>query len=185
MIIIIVNTAFFLILTSQEIQQNYKKARNCTSDSYIFNYKITQKILYISILSLFILLILYFLTGNRLLSIDMAYQIIRWCMTASIYILAYLALKRPEYFLFVRPGKEQIQKTAIPMLTEDTSEQKNNFKTLRDSVLKEKLLELMEVDKPYLSENLSLQILADKVGVHPKMLSNVINAELGASFFDL
>jgi ligand-binding sensor domain-containing protein/AraC-like DNA-binding protein len=48
-----------------------------------------------------------------------------------------------------------------------------------------KLDDLLEVDKVYLDENLSLQILAQKMSIAPYRLSRLINERLGQSFPDL
>lgn len=48
----------------------------------------------------------------------------------------------------------------------------------------EKLIELMKNEKPYLDAELSLNQLAARLSVKPKILSQVINEKLGQNFFD-
>ena len=50
--------------------------------------------------------------------------------------------------------------------------------------IKESLLQYMEKSKPYLEPELSLDELAVRLSVQPKILSQVINETLGKSFFD-
>jgi AraC-like DNA-binding protein len=184
MIFFLVNTAVFLFLASKEVQQYYRKVQNYSSNGSILKNARTYFILYLSAFSFLVLMFLYFLTGSRMISPEKAYQILRWCMTLSIYTLGYIALKKPNLLLFKFPSNEvenlAIQQPDIP----EPIESKDNFKALRDSVLKKNLLEIMDSEKPYCNEDLSLQLLADKLKVHPKLLSTVINSELNCTFFD-
>lgn len=50
--------------------------------------------------------------------------------------------------------------------------------------VEEQLLDLMRKDKPYLNSELSLNELATRLSVKPKVLSQVINEKLNQNFFD-
>ena len=52
-------------------------------------------------------------------------------------------------------------------------------------VLKEKLLEYLTTQKPYLNTELTLQQLAENIQIHPNTLSYIINSSFGKSFYDL
>ena len=47
-----------------------------------------------------------------------------------------------------------------------------------------KLQDFMEAEKPYLQDDISLQMLADKIQVPPNQLSQAINQELQMNFYD-
>ena len=53
------------------------------------------------------------------------------------------------------------------------------------SMLKSKLMLLLEVEKVYLQPDLTVDELAEKVGAAPKKISQVINESFGQTFFDL
>jgi AraC-like DNA-binding protein len=184
MIVFMVNTSIFLLLASKEIKRYYDKVQNYSSNGSILNTARIHIVLYLAAFSLLVLLFLYLMTGSRILSAENAYQILRWCMTFSIYALGYIALKKPEIFLFRFPSNEADKFSGQQLEMPEMPASKDGFKALRDSVLKKRLLEIMDNERPYLTVDLSLQLLADKLKVHPKMLSTVINSELGSTFFD-
>jgi AraC-like DNA-binding protein len=184
MILFTVNIAGFLFLASKEVIRYYRKAQNYSSSGSILKTTRTYFILYLSALSLLVLLFLYLLTGSRIISSENAYQTLRWCMTFSIYLLGYITLKKPNMLLFKIPSGNVENLAHHQSAPPDTVESKEEFKALRDSVLKKRLLETMSDEKPYLNEDLSLTTLADILKVHPKLLSTVINSELNCTFFD-
>ena len=51
--------------------------------------------------------------------------------------------------------------------------------------LGQRLRELMETERAYLNPDLGLEDLAARLEVSPKLLSQVINGDLGQNFFDL
>lgn len=184
MVLFMVNTAGFLLLASKEVIRYYRKAQNYSSNGSILKTARTYFILYLSAFSLLVLLFLYLMTGSRMISTEKAYQILRWCMTLSIYALGYIALKKPNLLLFSFPSDEAENLSYQPSEISEITKPKEDFRAIRDSVLKKRLLDIMDNEKPYLIEDLSLQLLADKLNVHPKLLSTVINAELNCTFFD-
>jgi len=184
MVLFMVNTAGFLLLASKEIKRYYLKAQNYSSNGFILNTARTRFILSLSVFSLLVLLFLYLMTGSRMLSIENAYQILRWGMTFSIYALGYVALKKPNLLFYTYTANNAEQSPEQQPEISEKPEFKEKFKTIKDSMLREKLLEIMDSEKLYLAEDLSLQTLADKLKVHPRMLSSVINADLGCNFFD-
>lgn len=51
--------------------------------------------------------------------------------------------------------------------------------------LVEKLVQFMEVNKPYLESHITVERLANKLQVSPKLLSSTINNQLHVNFFEL
>jgi AraC-like DNA-binding protein len=93
-------------------------------------------------------------------------------VTAIIYGLGYLGLRQPEIF---SPTEELAagKKYEKSPLTPDST----RAHTLR-------LQEFMSSSKPYLNSELTLPVLADRLGIPAYQLSQVINESLGVSFFD-
>ena len=99
-----------------------------------------------------------------------------WCPYGiSLYLVAaflffngivYIGLKRPEIF-------HQTPKYQYSVLTQDNKD-----------LYREKLLSLMGNDKLYLEPSLTLPELAQKIGVAPCHLSQIINESFGHNFRD-
>ncbi|KAA3436610.1 helix-turn-helix domain-containing protein [Rufibacter hautae] len=62
--------------------------------------------------------------------------------------------------------------------------QKSALKEEEGQLYLEQLLSFMETEKPYLSPTLTIQELADKLGVSKHHLSQIINNRLGKNFYD-
>lgn len=73
----------------------------------------------------------------------------------------------------VVPEKNEVEETK-------TSETKANSSELDG--LMEKLMEVIETEKPYLNAQLSLSSLADAIQIHPNKLSYLINEKTGINF---
>lgn len=89
-----------------------------------------------------------------------------------IFLIGYKGLTQPIIFLG-REGREEKEKYSSSKLTSTQSE-----------VYLKKLQEYMNVEKPYLESELSLNGLAEKVDIPPRYLSQVINEKLNQNFFD-
>ncbi len=89
-----------------------------------------------------------------------------------IFLIGYKGLTQPIIFLG-REGREEKEKYSYSKLTPTQSE-----------VYLKKLQEYMNVEKPYLENELSLNGLAEKVDIPPRYLSQVINEKLNQNFFD-
>jgi AraC-like DNA-binding protein len=89
-----------------------------------------------------------------------------------IFLIGYKGLTQPIIFLG-REGREEKEKYSSSKLTPTQSE-----------VYPKKLQGYMNVEKPYLESELSLNCLAEKVDIPPRYLSQVINEKLNQNFFD-
>ncbi len=85
---------------------------------------------------------------------------------------------------YPNPIDEKIENLDAETLLEN--KYKNNLLNEEDAkTIEKKLLEYLIKDKPYLNTELTLQELAEKIGILPNTLSYVINASLGKNFYDL
>jgi AraC-like DNA-binding protein len=93
-----------------------------------------------------------------------------------IYSIGYMGLKQPEIFLdpsSIPPQSESTEKYRRSGLSEESAEE-----------IKCRLLALMTSDKPFLSQNLTLQRLAEQLKTSNHNLSEVINSRMHQSYYD-
>ena len=97
-------------------------------------------------------------------------------ISVIIYSIGYLSLNQPEIFMrqtdkiVEEPSKEKYKKSG---LDKSTAEE-----------IKNKLFETMENRKPYLDSDLTLAKLAGLINVSEHNLSEVINSQLGKTYYD-
>jgi AraC-like DNA-binding protein len=108
-------------------------------------------------------------------------------LTASIliYSIGYFALRQPHIFspriqksdsIKIMSSAEQAEKTA--------GYQKSGLSEEEAIGYQKKLIELMEKDKPYLNNELTLRDLADKLSMSTHNLSEILNTRINQSFYD-
>lgn len=92
-------------------------------------------------------------------------------MSLFVYAMGYLGLRRPEMLSGPdAPSSRRYQKSTL------TAE--------RADAYRQRLLDIMIKDKPYLDSDLTLQKLAKAVSISPHHLSQTINEQLKQSFID-
>ena len=94
----------------------------------------------------------------------------RFICVVVVYLIGYFALLKPE--IFIQTIKENLN-----------SSPKKDSSFITNS--KYELITLMERKKPYLNPLLTLNELANELGVHSKVASQIINDGFGKSFYDL
>lgn len=97
----------------------------------------------------------------------------------GLYVLAFAGLRQPAVFM---------EMPLVPERTEEVTASRRYARSGLDSALIEtlrgRLDEIMLLEKPWLENDLTLPQLAARVGVSPQHLSQVLNDEIGQSFFD-
>lgn len=100
-----------------------------------------------------------------------------------VYLVAFYSLRQKEIFPQGMELSEVLGEHAL-------IEKENNtprIKVVDDSelnILKERLIELMENEQPYLNSELNLVKLAEQMGLSTHQLSYVINSAFGENFFN-
>ncbi|MBC8046725.1 MAG: AraC family transcriptional regulator [Fimbriimonadaceae bacterium] len=89
-------------------------------------------------------------------------------MTICIYLIGYSAFRQPDHLFEKRNGK-----------------QKKNYSTELKKEHTNKLLQLLENEKPWTDSEISLQKLADMLNISSHELSFIINTSLNKNFADL
>jgi AraC-like DNA-binding protein len=91
-------------------------------------------------------------------------------LTAFVYALAYIGLRKPEALTGAPPPARKYEKS--------------NLTLERSDRYVEKLLHFMETEKPYTDSELTLQKLAGKLSIPARHLSRIINERLKQNFAD-
>ncbi|WP_159466769.1 AraC family transcriptional regulator [Dyadobacter sp. 3J3] len=100
----------------------------------------------------------------------------------SVYFLAYFALKQSEIYPFTKVDLQELD-IVISSTTPHKTEKQKRLTESQTVVLKEKLENLMQLEKVYLNNELSLPVLAQQMGVSIHELSFLINDVYGENFF--
>ena len=93
-----------------------------------------------------------------------------------MYLIGYMGLRQPEIFRTKdfhqekKPEKKKYEKSTL------TKEQADDYLS--------RLLDVMEKEKPYLDSHVTLYGLANKLGMLPHHLSQILNERLGKNFFE-
>ena len=90
-----------------------------------------------------------------------------------IYYLGYLTIRRS-----LPHGQSSTPSVSLPKI----KYAKSGLTRAQAKEFHEKIIQTMDVQRPYLDPNLSLQTLASVVGVSPHHLSQILNTQLGKSF---
>ncbi|MDX1940264.1 MAG: helix-turn-helix domain-containing protein, partial [Saprospiraceae bacterium] len=126
-------------------------------------------VLYIGYVMGYVFYYLLLLTGNYTLFYDYSISL---AMAVFVFVVGFLGYQQPKIF-----SGEILQQVFLP------SKYQNSTMTAQaaDSLL-QKLLEYMELEKPYRNNELRLTMLAEALDVPSYHLSQAINQKLGQSF---
>jgi AraC-like DNA-binding protein len=118
--------------------------------------------------------------------------LMRMCLLLYTVFLAYSALGQPAFMYKATLQTEEVQlrhAEELGLLTTEENEQVEKYARsgLRDDSAQyyvEKLSALMRDQKTYLDCNLTLRTLANLLKLRPHLLSQILNEQLGKSFYD-
>ncbi|MBL8984450.1 MAG: AraC family transcriptional regulator, partial [Gemmatimonadetes bacterium] len=138
-------------------------------------------------------------------SVNWSDQVISLCVAALVCAIGYLGLRQPEVFRFetaeypvaVAPGGVALAAEVAPAgraVVEEPAErdaeanaaryERSGLSDVEARRLKGRLLALMEQDRPWTDSALTLATLAARLSTTPHKLSEVLNAEVGETFYD-
>jgi AraC-like DNA-binding protein len=115
-------------------------------------------------------------------NITVLYDFTPYIYLVSVFFLAHFALRQREIYPF---EKEDLQDISAVIQEQNTLE-KTKYQRLTDTetiTLKDTLNRLMQYEKAYLDNELSLPQLAEKMAISPQDLSYLINESYGENFF--
>lgn len=106
-----------------------------------------------------------------------------------VYAVGYMGLRQPEIFRFDGPPPNPPPETIPPPAEEpvdapDSRYERSGLTDAEAGALKAKLVALMTREHPYRDPELTLPALAERLDTTPHKLSEVLNTELGQTFYD-
>lgn len=124
-------------------------------------------------------------------------EYIALAMAVLIYAIGYMGLRQPEVFRY-ETAEHPVPKLVIdvapapspppPPPADDKSAvsryERSGLSDLEAKQLRESLLRVMEDERPWANSELTLADLAAHLGTSPHKLSEVLNAEIGETFYD-
>lgn len=167
----VIQTSIYIFVSYKFIYKKENEVKKFSSDSIVIkNLEWLKKFsLCFSIyflLYLILVLILVFIDSYQF-EIDYSMLLI---MAASIYVLSYISLTHFDLFRNIETAESQ---------KNEKIKSKDKFPGL-----KEKLLEYMKSEKPYLKNDLKISDLASGLSVPAYQLSQLINDEFSVNFYD-
>jgi AraC-like DNA-binding protein len=153
----------------------YKRNANDQSPQTAKTILFQIRFLLIAFLTLWVIGILHYIASLLFRSYYQTVEtdlIVPLGLTAFIYALAYLSLRRPEV-LAATNDTVPAKKYEKSSLTPERSER-----------YVKKLLHFMETEKPYTDSELTLQKLAEKLSIPAQHLSRIVNERLKQNFVD-
>lgn len=105
-------------------------------------------------------------------------------MSVSMYAIGYAAINNPEIFKAIPNVELKTPEVKIQSEPETETFSDASKKQERFTELKEKLLYVMQVNKPYLKSDLKISDLASLLSVPAYQLSQLINSEFFVNFYD-
>ncbi len=105
------------------------------------------------------------------------------CVTVFVYALGYFGLRQPEITAPLAPEAAEAAKP-VEARSDGAAYARSGMRPEEAARHRDRLLALMEAEHPYLQGDLTLQNLADALGISSHNLTEVINTQLGQSFYD-
>lgn len=108
-----------------------------------------------------------------------------------VYAIGYMGLRQPEIFRYETAEHPVVIPAALVVVAETSATQPNGARYERSGLgddeaakLKGALLSLMERERPWADSELTLADLAARLGTTAHKVSEVLNAEVGQTFYD-
>jgi AraC-like DNA-binding protein len=109
-----------------------------------------------------------------------------------VYAIGYMGLRQPEVFRYqtaemaipVRPAAPPAQSVAEAADSEPTRYERSGLSEEEANALEAELKRVMDAEKPWKDSELTLPELAERVGSTPHKLSEVLNGQVGQTFYD-
>lgn len=113
-------------------------------------------------------------------------------MAVLVYAIGYMGLRQPEVFRYETaeyPVPKAVATVQPPAPPPDEPEpasryERSGLSDLEARRLKASLLAIMDAERPWRESELTLADLAERLGSTPHKLSEVLNSEVGQTFYD-
>lgn len=110
-------------------------------------------------------------------------SVISLAIALLVYAIGYMALRQPEIYRYDSLGEPE-PRISAPPATADPRYERSGLGDAESAKLKNDLLALMTRENPYRDPELTLPQLAEQLDTTPHKLSEVLNRELGETFYD-
>lgn len=112
-------------------------------------------------------------------------DVVALALAIMVYAIGYMALRQPEVFT-LPTGEWRAPTPSVPPPPPAPSAryERSGLSPREAGALKERLLALVDQDHLYRDSALTLNDLAGRLGTTPHKLSEILNAQLGQSFYD-
>ncbi len=174
-VLMIGNALLYTVLAYINIQKHQKNVESVISNKEPFDLHWIKNIIYASVVATIIATLYNVFTNATALNLYM-----NLFFLAVVYMIAYFSIKQREIY------PQDLDIDEIVNTDNIENEQQKSKELLSNSeleTLKEKLLYLIETEKPYLDSELNLVKLADKLSLSTHQLSYVINNGFNENFF--
>ena len=174
----VIQTVAYIFAAYKFIGKKEEELKTFSSDVFVFKKLrwLNAFSLYFSIYFLLYFILVVLLTFINSFQIQIDY-ILLLITSLSIYAIGYSAISNPEIFKAIPEFELQSFEDKETPVSE--SRNSNQFPEL-----KEKLLQYMDSNKPYLKSDLKISELADSLTVPYYQLSQLINDEFLVNFYD-
>ena len=105
------------------------------------------------------------------------------CVTVFVYALGYFGLRQPEITAPFTPEADEVAKPEATR-SDGAAYTRSGMRPDEAARHRDRLVALMEAEHPYRRGDLTLQDLADALGVSSHNLTEILNTQLGQSFYD-
>jgi AraC-like DNA-binding protein len=193
---------FYLMLSAGVLKRYERKILDTFSELEKIRLQWLKQFIYALLIILFLATVAFYAKKWTIpvLTEIYHYHIHYWFVIILIYWIGYKTLAQPSIFIhtpprtqektFMQPEPEAILPAEPTPATETKAPEP--IRKYQKSVLKEEesqayldqLLEYMETGKPYRQSNITIQELAETIGIPKHHLSQVINDRLGKNFYD-
>ncbi len=187
---IIVQGFVYMFLTLYLIRRHSQKIRNMFSSIEKIKLTWLRNITYMTIFVIFNFLLenIFYLAG---INLSDYFSYTSFITAVAVYAMGYLGLMktdtftRPEIANALHQSSQMIASLANGENSKSIKKyEKSGLSEDRAKVYLNKLINLMEKDRPYVDNNLTLTQIAEKLDISPHNLSEIINTQLHQNFFD-
>ena len=175
-VIMLVQAVLYTYLSYFKIKQHQQKILIYSSNTAGIELK-WLKYIVLQIIFLCVIVILH----NIFISTSDLNAFVNGVQLVTVFFIAYFSCQQKEIY----PVKED-QKKELQFVHEENIQSSNKRRLVDDAellVFKEKLLELMDKEHPYLDSELNLVRLAEMLSITPHQLSYIINTGFNENFF--
>ena len=116
---------------------------------------------------------------------DMLYtELTLLAVTIYVYSIGYMGLRQPEFFANTEMEIAETEPVLNPAIAEESKYSKSGLDEEAGKTLMNKLISLMESQKPYINNELSLRDLASIAEISTHNLTEIINRYADKNFYD-